>query len=336
MSFTAEQHRFNWIHGYCDAMRWALLNELTQGHYSRIAAFQHLAQAESAWWQNNLLQDEELRRWLAHKRGRACYWSALLVHDFFYLYDLEAELWGANFDQFLDHSRANEVALEPFRFVLLFYLTERALKLMLAHLGFLNYEQTNLSHARIREAAYTYMFGPTHLGRWFPFPYNLGTLSKRLVHGQQDHLRHLNYTFVGSHFGVIRQNHYALVLTSALYQAVGWQRQRHTSPDRLPPPGTLQAFFFDPLWRYSESYRYRLPLAGDYIRQNPFYWGLNLRWLGSALLGIIELWLYTLSARRMRELWQGYARQSRSPALQAIQQPRWQMIENSAPQLLVA
>ncbi|GIK39475.1 MAG: hypothetical protein BroJett011_33080 [Chloroflexota bacterium] len=47
------------------------------------------------------------------------------------------------------------------------------------------------------------------------------------------------------------------------------------------------------------------------------------------------MWLYTLSAQRLRETWQTYSQQSRSPALQAIQLPRWQAIRRSVPQLLV-
>lgn len=336
MSANAEQRRFNWIHFYCDAMRWAVVNELAGGHYAQITTFQHLSAAECAWWLTTLSGDAELRRWLAHKRGRACYWSSLLAHDFYYLYDLEAELWGANFNQFLDCTRVDHaVALEPFRFVLLFYLTERALKLMLAHLGFLNYEQANHSHARIRDAAYNHFFEQAHLARWFPFPFNLTALSKRLVHGHADYVRHAGYSFSPYHFDIVHKTHYTQVLESALCQAVSWQRERHTSQGHQPHQGSIRAYFFDPLWRYSESYRYRLPLAGDYLRQNPFFWSLNLRWLGSTLVGLMELWLYTLSAQRMRTLWQTYAQQSRSPALQAIQIPRWQAIQASAPQLLV-
>lgn len=336
MSFNTEQRRFNWIHAYGEAMRLALVNELTGGQAGRISTFQQLAGAECAWWRVTLSGDEELRRWLAHKRGRGCYWSVLLAHDFYYLYDLEAELWGANPAQFLDCTRVDQqVALEPFRLVLLFYLVERALKLLLAHLGFLNYEQSNHSHARIREAAYAHLFEQSHLARWLPFPFNLTALSKRLVHGHADYLRHAGYYVDPGRFGPVRKTHYAAVLESAFCQAVSWQRERHTQQGYQPPPGSLQAFFFDPLWHYSESYRYRLPLAGDTLRQNPFTWSLNLRWLGSALLGLMELWLYTLSAQRLRETWQTYSQQSRSPALQAIQLPRWQAIRRSVPQLLV-
>lgn len=221
MSFNAEQRRFNWIHAYNEAMRLALVNELAGGQAGSIITFQQLAGAECSWWQGALTSDEELRRWLAHKRGRGCYWSVLLAHDFYYLYDLEAELWGANPAQFLDCTQVDQqVGLEPFRLVLLFYLVERALKLLLAHFGFLNYEQGNHSHARIRDAAYHHLFQPPHLARWLPFPFSLTALSRRLVHGQADYLRHAAYHFDPYHFSAVSKPHYTGVLESALCQAV--------------------------------------------------------------------------------------------------------------------
>jgi len=335
MSISDEQRRFNWIHLYCDALRWALVNEVTAGNYGEIVTFQDFVDSLCEWWLV-ILQDNDLRRWIAAKRGRGCYWSPLISCDFRYLYDLEAELWGANFERFLDRNVINkDVALEPFRFVLLFYLIERALKLALAHLRFLNYEQEKLSHARIRDAAYAHLFEGEQLARWFPFPFNLAALTNRFIHGNADCSRHQGYRFVGSHFTVVGKTHYTQVLESALRRAVAWQRHLHTHRGRRPPRGSILAFFFDPLWRYSESYRYRVPIACDYIRQNPFYWGLNLRWLGSAFLCIIELWLYTLSARLIREVWNTYAQRSRSPVLQAVQLPRWQTIRDASLQTLI-
>ncbi|HEX9921474.1 MAG TPA: hypothetical protein VGD99_02320 [Anaerolineae bacterium] len=49
--------------------------------------------------------------------------------------------------------------------------------------------------------------------------------------------------------------------------------------------------------------------------RNPYYWGLNLRWLGSALIGLVELWLYTLSARQLREVWGSYASPAGAPSV---------------------
>ena len=37
MGFNAEQHRFNWIHFYCEGMRLALVNELSGGQPARIS-----------------------------------------------------------------------------------------------------------------------------------------------------------------------------------------------------------------------------------------------------------------------------------------------------------
>ncbi|GAB4419456.1 MAG: hypothetical protein Fur0044_15870 [Anaerolineae bacterium] len=55
----------------------------------------------------------------------------------------------------------------------------------------------------------------------------------------------------------------------------------------------------------------------------------------SALLELVELWLYTLSAQRLRHTWRTSANQSPSPALQSIQLSRWQAIQAATPQLLV-
>jgi hypothetical protein len=335
MSIGEEQRRFNWIHLYCDALRWAVVNEVADGEYQQIVEFQDVVNGLCCWW-SDTLQDGDLKQYIRSKRGRGCYWSSLLQYDFCYLYDLETELWGANFDQFVSRDAPNDkVALEPFRFVLLFYLVERQLKLILAHLFYLNYEQRNFSHARIRDAGYAHLFEQERLARWFPYPFNLCALTNRLDSGANEHSQHGGYGFIGNHFTVVGKDHYNEVLESALRRAVTWQRERHATQGQRPKAGSIRTYFFDPMWRYSETYRYRLPLACDYIRQNPFYWALNLRWVGSAFLTIIELWLYTFSARLMRDLWDIYAQQSKSPVLQEIQMLRWQAIQNARCQTLL-
>ena len=335
MSITEEQRRFNWIHLYCDALRWTVVNEVTYGEYWRVEKFQDLADGLCQWWLN-ALQDNELKQYINSKRGRGCYWSPLLQFDFWYLYDLEAELWGANFDQFVGRDVPDgNIALEPFRFVLLFYLIERGLKLVLAHLGFLDYEQSNLSHARIRDAGYSHLFEQESLSRWFPCPFNLSALTNRIDCGASDFARHQAYSFIGSHFSVVGKKHYTEILEGALRRATVWQRKRHTSQGQRPRVGSIRAYFFDPMWRYSETYRYRVPLASEYARQNPFYWGLDLRWVGSAFICVLELWLYTFNARVVREVWDTYSQQSKSPVLQAIQLPRWQAIRDTHCQTLI-
>jgi hypothetical protein len=54
MSLSHEIRRFNWIRIYCDAMRWALVNELTAGRYGRITTFQTLVEMEGQWWLERL------------------------------------------------------------------------------------------------------------------------------------------------------------------------------------------------------------------------------------------------------------------------------------------
>ena len=50
MSANAEQRRFNWIHFYCDAMRWAVVNELVDGHYAvSVYALYYPSDLQQGW-----------------------------------------------------------------------------------------------------------------------------------------------------------------------------------------------------------------------------------------------------------------------------------------------
>jgi hypothetical protein len=318
----SDQRRFTWIHLFIDAMRLGLVNEITGGSYRRISNIQDVEDGICDHW-NAFLDDALLRQWLVAKRGRGLYWSGLMQRDLFYLYDLEAELWGFNYVKYLDQTSPDEdVQLEPFRFVLLFYLVERSIRLFLGHLKFLDYTSSAISHSKIRNSLYTHLFDQDVLIRWFPFPFNLSALTTRVVTNNYDFCRHKDYGCIGNHYSVVGHDHYADIICSSLRRAVSWQRKRHTNPK----PGSIKAYFFDVLWRYSETYRYRVPLASDYLRENPFYWGLNLRWLGSAFILIIELWLYTLCARKIRLAWDVYSQHAKSSFFQNVQGNRWEKI----------
>jgi len=336
MSIYEAERRFTWIHLYCDAVRWAISNELTNGSYDRILYVQDLIYAAVDWWVSALQHDTDLRRWIAVKRGHGCYFSPLLSGDFCYLYDLESELWGTNWHLYINRRSVNDgVTLEPFRMVLLFYLVERAMKLLLAHLRFLDYERNDITHSAIRERAFEALFGHHQMARWMPFPLNLTALTTRVDHGGTDFDHHRSCGFVGNHFSVVGKQHYVDLLESTLCQAAKWQRKRHTTQNHRPPRGSIRGFFFDCLWHYSESYRYRVPLASAYVRNNPFHWGLNMRWLGTIFITVVELWLYTISASAMRTIWETYCQKTTSPIFQGVQQYRWRYIQEQRPQTLI-
>ncbi|RKY99513.1 MAG: hypothetical protein DRQ10_06055 [Candidatus Hydrothermota bacterium] len=243
-----------------------------------------------------------------------------------------------NFEEFLNFkSKAVNIPLEPFRLILLFYLIERALKLMLRYFKYLTTEDKNLTHSKIRDTVYQKFFDNSKglIAKFdaLPFPFNLSVLDKSIEHGEEDLQYHKNNFPGGRHFRGIGKDHYADVIKAALFRAVSWRH--HRKRNSREHKGVVSAFFFDPLWHYSESYRYRVPLADNFIRRNSFYWGLNLRWLGSIFLNLIELPLYTLSAKFMRDVWEGYKKVAYRPILQKVQMPRWESIRNAKPQKMV-
>jgi hypothetical protein len=323
MNLLTLEKRFNWISLYCDALKWGIVNEVAEGNYGAIIDLSNFYEHFCSWWRQQL-SDPLLQKYIVRKRSRSLDNSSPLNYDLCYLYDLESELWGASSSDFMDWRRPDgPIPLEPFKFVLMFYLIERAQKLLLSFFRFLNYESKSITHKTIRDSGFNHFFNHEQLATWIPFPFNLSSLSTRITNGQADIERHKTYDFVGGHYLVIGKNHYADVLESALRKSITWVRERRNRPCR----GSIHCYYFDTLWRYSEAYRYRLPLASDYLRENSFYWGFNLRWLGTAFIALIELWMFTCNSQFMHNVWHGYSDHSTSRILNTIQLPRWQMIK---------
>lgn len=330
-----EERRFNWIYLYLDAIRWSIVNEVSSGDFRQIVTIQDLLNAKNEWWINQLRSDVELQRWLKVKQSHGCSFLPAMRSDLHYIYDLEAELWGANWDKYFDWRTTDHgVYVEPFRMVALFYLIERILKLFLSFLKFYNYQRKDTSHATLRNVTFDSFFGTHKMNRWLPHPFNLTANTSNIKQGDESHQRHKAYSFSGNHYSVIRKTHYADVLHGALKQAAKHERERCTNKkqNRRPKKGSIEGYFFDSFWHYSESYRYRIPLAGSYVRIHPFYWGLNIRWIGSFFVTLCETWMFSLSPAEMEACWSDYKQFPHSAILQDIQQFRWEKIKNSRPQ----
>ncbi len=332
-----EERRFNWIYCFLDATRWGLLNEVTQGNYRQIFSIQDLLSRSVVWWVDQIKNDPDLQRWLKCRQSHGCYFSQTMRSDLHYVYDLEAELWGSNWNLYCDwHSTTQGIFFEPFRMVGLFYLIERQIKLLLSFIRLYDYEQKNTTHGKLRNALYRALFEQMNLSRWFPYPFNIATITRRLSKSESSHAQHEGFDFVGNHFSCVGKNHYTGVLQGALCQSAKRQRKERTDKTgKRPKNGSIEGYFFDTFWHYSESYRYRVPLAGIYPRQNPFYWGLNVRWITTFFVTICEAWMFTLSPAELRACWTDYKQISTSPILQDIQNYRWEALRNSRPQDLL-
>ena len=306
MNIHSSEKRYNWISLYCDALKWGIVNEVTQGDYQNIQDLGNLTNYLLNWWKHQL-GDQTLQNRIIRKRSGGLNNSSLIDLELCYLYDLEAELWSPNFSHFIDWYKPEvPTPLEPFKFVLLFYIVERAQRLLLSHLRYLNYEERSISHKTIRDCGFTHLYDQERLATWIPFPFNLTSLTTRITHGQADLARHRTYTFIGNHHLVVGKNHYTEILESALRHSVSWARKLR--PDL--PRGSIHSYYFDALWRYSESYRYRTPIATDYLRKNAFYWGFNNRWIATVFITLVELWIFTCNSNFIRKVWDGYSRHS--------------------------
>lgn len=327
-----EERRFNWIYLYLDAIRWGVVNDVSSGDFRQIVTIQDLLNAKNESWINQIRSDNELQKWLKSKQSHGCSFSPLMRSDLHYIYDLEAELWGANWDKYFDwRTTDHNVYIEPFRMVALFYLMERTLKLFLSFLKFYDYQRKDTSHATLRNATFDAFFKiHNKMEKWIPYPFNLTANTSRIKRGDADQQRHKTYSFSGNHYSVIGKTHYADALDGALKQATKRERKKRTN--HRPKNSSIEGYFFDTFWHYSESYRYRIPLAGSYIRIHPFYWGLNIRWIGTFFVMLCETWMFALSPAEVDACWSDYKQFPHSAILQDIQQFRWEKIKNSRPQ----
>lgn len=330
-----EERRFNWIYFYLDATKWGLLNEVTEGNHEQVFTIQETTDALNNWWMKNLRSNLDLQKWLHDKQSHGCTFYPQMRTDLHYIYDLEAELWGANWNLYCDRQKTdNGVYFEPFRLVLLFYLIERQLKVFLSFLRYYDYNRDDTSHSKLSKAAFKAFFTEAQMSHWLPYPFNLTALTNRIKRGDSAHFRHESYTYLGNHFSVVGKSHYSEVLASTLHQTAKWQRKRHTDQKtgKRPRKGSIEGCFFDALWHYSESYRYRIPFGSSYVRKFPFHWGLNVRWIGTLFISICEAWMFSLSPAEIQACWSDYRQISTSPILQNVQSHRWNTIYASRPQ----
>ena len=326
-----EERRFNWIYLYLDAIRWGIVNEVSSGDFQKIVTIQDLLNTENEWWTNKILSDNELQKWLKIKQSHGCTFLPIMRSDLHYIYDLEAELWGANWEKYFDwRSTDHGVHVEPFRMVALFYLMERMLKLFLSFLRFYDYQRKDTTHASLRNATADAFFRIHNMKKWLPYPFNLTAITSRIKQGDTEQQRHKTYSFSGNHYSVIGKTHYTEAIDGALRQAA--KRERKKRNNHRPKNGSIEGYFFDAFWHYSESYRYRIPLAGSYIRIHPFYWGLNIRWIGTFFVTLFETWMFSLSPAEIEACWSDYRQLPHSAILQDIQQFRWERIKSSRPQ----
>jgi len=224
-----------------------------------------------------------------------------------YVFQLEQELWGADWQHYTDFfpgKNQASVHLQTFHFVLFFYVVERCLKLLV--------DQT----AR-------YKIGRKLLRQWI-FGKDKGLLSVQWPDGMQalgvpfclaatpqrvevrNAAQTMWQTLGQEPLGGDIVDFYRATTGKAHYVEIVEAALRNTRKDHLAkslrkrkgeklPAGT-RAYWYDVLWHYSESIRYRPLLPSQHSVEHPYYWNRTVRWFTSVVITGLLLMAQSMGA----------------------------------------
>lgn len=216
-----------------------------------------------------------------------------------YVFHMERELWGVDWDHFARFFPAHdetEGLLQTFHFVLSFYIIERGLKLLLPES-----ERYQVGRKGLRRRIFGYQDGllivqiPGALDAMgFPFCLLANTETVAPRDGASEMWNKLKQTqvhndLVNFYEKTTGKHHFCDIIEAALIAA----RRRHLpkavktgKQGRLP--SHTRAVWYDVLWHYSESLRYKPLVVTLQAKQKPFYWNRSIRWFTSlAITGLL-------------------------------------------------
>ncbi len=312
---AAEEFRFNWIYAFVDATRWAITHELTGGNSHTINLFGELHESLCAWWETRVRTEAQLQRNIrAIRSGYGTAIQAPLGPSIRYCLDLEAELWGPDVANYVDRRQlAASTHVEVFKFVDGFYVFEQAIVNLLIAIR----HAVPTTHWATRQALWSLLFGSRQFQVGWPFPLTMTADPRHVVVGQAEVNTHRGYASASS-FAYVGRDHYIDVIQGALRGAARWLREEKPHLQHRPSAG-----WYDVIWHYSESFRYKDLAVSAYARQNPFFWNLSVRWVYSFLASLVELWLYTIFGRNYLQLCAQLSAISAAPAIASCFNPRW-------------
>lgn len=216
-----------------------------------------------------------------------------------YIFHLEEEMWGpdwAEYAAFYPPRSLGPKTLETFRFVLLFYIAERCLKLFVDRAERYRTGRKGLRRKLFGkdEGLFTARAPQLLWAMGAPF-YLVGSTKRvRVVGGDGALWQTLRSATIPPKLGdfyraMTGKNHFADVVETAL---------RRTREDHLakslrkrkgePLPRGTEATWYDVLWHYSESVRYN-PFVPRNVTDS-FYWNRTVRWFTSLLItGLLRI-----------------------------------------------
>ncbi len=297
MSIRAKK-RWDWINGFLTACLHSLFEELSIQIHSKLN-FSEFHDKYVRYFQTNYN--------LLKQKSNVNYFYSLNIpqHSLSYIFHLEEEIWGANWQNYLNFfpsSRTNYEPLQTFAFVHSFFLLERCLEL------FINSEKKDYGRKKFRRK----LFGREHgifskrypelleiLGPPFYLSSNtqtllpLGNEYKKWSSIKQCAIPHDLENF---YYKTTRKTHFTQILKSSFIntrkrhlkeQFQTLHKKSHKSP-RLPR--SLRAYWYDVFWNYSESFRYHSLIPSEYSINNPFFWNRSVRWFTSvSITGLLMI-----------------------------------------------
>ena len=312
----AAQKRWDWINAFLAATLHAAIEYLRTTKYlqwrsHRGLRFQDFTQAYARQVQVRLqgVSLPALPRTLSPEEIR-------------YIFHLEGEVWGnhwGRYTPFLDTATttSNGEILETFRFVMTFFLIDRCLNLFLPepqNLPSGNCKKKKKKRKRSGRGLWRrYLFGrkdTCHPGGIFsvhyphlleamgpPFFLRAGTRRVEALSGSRSDWVHLQTAVVSPdlqrfYLGVTngKHNHFAPILAQSFIRARQefLVRKFKKNKKRLPPQ--TYAWWYDVLWHYSESMRYRAVLPSQHAQTRPFFWNRSIRWFASmTVTGLLNI-----------------------------------------------
>jgi hypothetical protein len=201
-----------------------------------------------------------------------------------------------------------------FKFVHGFYVHEQGITNLLIALK----HAIPTTHWATRQTFWGLLFGARQFNDGWLFPVTATANTNAFVNGRPRAGMHAGY-FSGADFGYVNRGHYLEVLEGAFKGTTRWLREK--------PRANAFAGFYDVLWHYSESFRYRDAAVSPFARQNPFFWNLGVRWIFGSLACVVELWLATIFGTRYTELCRQYQASCQAAAVAACFDGRWTRLE---------
>lgn len=281
------QKRWDWINGFLTASLHACISHLNLNVSS--LNFQDFIDAYVRIVRNNL--PNQLPQVTVNQQNLE------------YIFHLESELWGSEYQHYASFFQQREgesvqSPLQTFHFVLSFFIIERCLNL------FLPEDLRQSGRKKRRRYLFGYqngLFSVRHpqlieaLGP--PFFLCANTQTVQFVGNAGDIWNHLRQASIppslqGFYQSVSSRNHnhFCSIIEAAFIRT----RKTHifktfVQQNRRLPQGT-RAWWYDVLWKYSESIRYNPLVPSRQSLEHPFFWNRSIRWFTSFVLtGLLQI-----------------------------------------------